>query len=72
MQDIPTNADVRNIQVIFYADEQQVYSTGVTSQEPIRMPVTPKSYVWEIKITGNVPVRSLVMGTSIGETRMVS
>lgn len=72
LQDIPTNADVRNIQVIFYADEQQVYSVGVTSQEPIRMPVTTKAYVWEVKISGNVPVRSLVMGTSIGETRAVS
>jgi hypothetical protein len=72
LANIPTNADVRNIQVIFYADEQQVYSVGVTSQEPVRIPVTGKAYVWEIKISGNVPVRSFVMGTSIGETRAVS
>lgn len=69
LADIPTPADVRNIQVIVFADEQQVFTTGVLNQEPIRMPVTGKAYVWEIKITGNVPVRSVIMGTSIGETR---
>jgi hypothetical protein len=72
LQDIPTQADVRNIQVIIYADDQQVYTTGVLNQEPIRLPVTGKAYVYEVKITGNVPVRSFVMGTSIGETRGVS
>lgn len=69
---IPAQADLRNIQVIFYGDGVQVYSTGVTSQEPIRLPAMPKAYVWEVEITGNVPVRSIVIGTSIGETRMVS
>jgi hypothetical protein len=69
LQDIPTQADVRNIQVILFADEQQVYTTGIFNQEPVRIPVTGKAYVWEIKISGNVPVRSVIMGTSIGETR---
>lgn len=72
LADIPTQADVRNIQVIIYADEQQVFTTGVLNQEPIRMPATGKAYVYEVKITGNVPVRSFVMGTSIGETRGVA
>lgn len=72
LQDIPTQADLRNIQVIIFADEQQVYTTGILNQEPVRLPVTGKAYVWEIKITGNVPVRSVIMGTSLGETRMVA
>jgi hypothetical protein len=72
LQDIPTQADVRNIQVILFADEQQVYATGILNQEPVRIPVTGKAYVWEIKITGNVPVRSVIMGTNLGETRMVA
>ena len=72
LADIPTPADLRNIQVILYADEQQVFTTGVLNQEPIRLPVTGKAYVYEVKITGNVPVRSFVMGTSIGETRGVA
>lgn len=72
LQDIPTPADLRNIQVIIFADEQQVYTTGILNQEPVRIPVTGKAYVWEIKITGNVPVRSVIMGTSLGETRMVA
>lgn len=72
LADIPTQADARNIQVIIYADEQQVFNVGVMNEEPIRLPVTGKAYVYEVKITGNVPVRSFVMGTSIGETRNVS
>jgi hypothetical protein len=72
LEDIPTQADLRNIQVIIFADEQQVYTAGILNQEPIRLPVTGKAYVWEIKITGNVPVRSVIMGTSLGETRMVA
>jgi hypothetical protein len=69
---IPTQADLRNIQVILYADEKQVFSAGITSQEPVRLPVMPKSYVWEIEVTGNVPVRSVIIGTSIGETRLIA
>jgi hypothetical protein len=72
LTDIPTLADLRNIQVIFYANEKQVYSTGVLSQEPLRLPVIGKEYVWEIKITGNVPVRLFAMSTSIGELRNVA
>jgi len=69
---IPTQADLRNIQVIMYADNKQVHAVGVTSQEPIRLPALPKSYVWELEITGNVPVRSIIVGTSIGETRLIA
>lgn len=72
LADIPTRADARNIQVIIYADENQVFTTGVLNQEPIRLPVTGKAYVYEVKISGNVPVRSFIMGTSIGETRGVA
>jgi hypothetical protein len=72
LADLPTQADVRNINIILYADGVQVYNTGVLNQEPIRIPVTGKSYVWEVEITGNVPVRSFIMGTGIGEIRNVS
>jgi hypothetical protein len=72
LADLPTPADLRNINIILYADGVQVYSTGVLNQEPLRIPVTGKSYVWEIEITGNVPVRSFIMGTGIGEIRNVA
>jgi hypothetical protein len=72
LADLPTQADVRNINIILYADGVQVYNTGVLNQEPIRIPVTGKSYVWEVEITGNVPVRSFIMGTGIGEIRNVA
>jgi hypothetical protein len=72
LADLPTQADLRNINIILYADGVQVYNTGVLNQEPIRIPVTGKSYVWEVEITGNVPVRSFIMGTGIGEIRNVA
>lgn len=72
MLDVPTLASTRNIQIIVYADDVQVYSTGVTNQEPVRLPVIGKSYVWEVKISGNVPVRSFAMATNIGELRNVN
>ena len=72
LTDVPAKAANRNIQIIVYADDQQVYATGVTNQEPVRLPVIGKSYVWEIKISGNVPVRSFAMATNIGELRNVN
>jgi hypothetical protein len=72
LADLPTQADIRNINIILYADGVQVYNTGVLNQEPIRLPVTGKAYVWEVEITGNVPVRSFIMGTGIGEIRNVA
>lgn len=71
MEPIPTQADVRNIQVIVNADDAQKFATGVTSQEPVRMPAADKNYVYEVKITGNAPVRSFAMSSSIGELRQV-
>ena len=72
LEDIPTIADSRNIQVLIYADETLLFTTGVVNEEPIRLPATRKAYMYEVKITGNVPVRTFVMGTSIGETRTVA
>ena len=71
LQDIPTLGDVRNVQVIVYADGVQVFATSLTSQEPVRMPPATKSYVWEVEFQGTVPVREFEMATSIGELRTV-
>jgi hypothetical protein len=69
MTDIPTAAEVRNVQVIVNADNAQVFSSGVTSQEPVRMPASNKNYVYEVKLTGNAPIRQFRMATSIGELK---
>jgi hypothetical protein len=70
LQDVPaTSASTRSINIFVYADGKLIFTTGVTSPEPIRMPVATKSYVYEIKITGNTPVRGFDMATSIGELR---
>lgn len=62
----------RYITVTIYADGVQVYSGNVTSQEPIRLPVSTKAYVWEVKFNGNTPLRAFHMATSIGELRALT
>jgi hypothetical protein len=71
LQPIPTLQDTRNIQIILYANGVQVYATGVTSQEPQRLPSANKEYLWEVKITGNVGLRTFAMATSTTELRQV-
>lgn len=71
LQPIPTLQDVSNIQILLFANGVQVYSIGVTGQEPQRLPATKKDYIWEIKITGNVGLREFRMATDITELRMV-
>lgn len=68
---IPTQADSRNVQVIINADNAQKFASGVTSQEPLRLPAADKNYVYEIKITGNTPVRKFAIATTVGELRQV-
>lgn len=71
LKDIPPFGDVRTINVILYADGKEIYSTGITSPDPVRLPANVKAYDWEVKISGNTPVRSFAMATSIGELRQV-
>ena len=71
LQPIPTTQDVSNIQILLFANGVQVYSIGVTGQEPQRLPAGTKDYIWEIKITGNVGLREFRMATDITELRMV-
>lgn len=69
---IPPMALTRSVNILVYADGVLVFNTGATSQEPIRMPVHNKAYNYEIEITGNVPVRSVVLATAVGELRNVN
>jgi hypothetical protein len=71
LQDQPDQADLRNIQAIVVGDGVQVTSAGITSQEPVRMPAGNRYYVYEIKLTGNAPLREFSMATSIAELRKV-
>ena len=68
---IPAIADVRNVNVIINADNAQLYGNGVLNQEPIRLPASNKNYVYEIKLTGNAPIRSFRMATGVGELRQI-
>ena len=65
----PANSDVHFVAVQVYADSVLVFSTGITSNEPIRMPANTKAYAWEVLISGTAPCRQFSMATSISELR---
>lgn len=69
--DIPPYGETRTVNVGVYAEGELVYQTGVTSQEPLRLPAGFKAYNWEVVLSGNTPVRSFVMASSISELRQV-
>jgi len=71
LQDIPPAQGARSINVFIYADGQLIYTTGMFSNEPVRLPVSTKAYEYEIEITGNVPVSGVTIASSIGELRQV-
>lgn len=72
LNDIPIFGSNRYITLIVYADGQQIFTADVLSQEPIRMPAYQKGYVYEIRISGNTPVRMVAMSSSIGELRQIT
>ncbi|MEN6403627.1 MAG: hypothetical protein ABFD94_16920, partial [Armatimonadia bacterium] len=69
--DQPAQADTRNVQAIVIADDTQITSSGFTDDNPVRMPASRKAYSYEVRLTGNAPLRTFRMATSIGELREV-
>jgi len=69
LQNVSAVASLRNIQASIIADDTQIFSQGITSQEPVRLPASNKNYIYEIKLTGNAPIRQFRMATSIGELK---
>jgi len=59
------------VTVTIFADGTQYAQKTVTSTKPVRLPATRKGTTWEVKLTGNVPVRGFVMATTVGELGMV-
>jgi hypothetical protein len=72
LQDIPPLEGSRSINIFLYADGELIYTTGMYSSEPVRLPVSTKAYKFEIKITGNVPVSGVLIAGSIGELKQVA
>jgi len=68
---IPNAAENRNVNFILFSDGVQVYGQGAASQEPMRLPADSKGYIWEVQLTGNAPLRSFKMATSIGELKQI-
>ena len=70
--DIPVLGSTRYITFILYADGVQVFTQNILSQETFRLPALQKGYVYEILLSGNVPVRMAAIASSIGELRQLN
>ena len=52
-----------------YADGDLIFSASVENNKPMLLPAGFKSDAWEIEVSGNKPVRRIVMGTSMAEVK---
>lgn len=71
LQNIPAKAETRVVQAFVYANDKLIATNGFTGQEPVRLPAGQKEYIYEVKLTGNAPLRKFAMATSIGELRQI-
>lgn len=67
----PETPEPRFVQVTVIADQKQVITKTLRDYTPIRMPAGFKAYEWEVQISGNVPVRSFAMATTMQEIKQV-
>lgn len=68
LQPVPVEADLRNMTITFFADEQPFYSKAVKSEESFRIPDTT-GYRWEARVAGNINIKKVVMATSMDEMK---
>lgn len=65
---LPPPASFRTAQVFVYGDQKLQASLSITSFDPVRLPPF-KSREVEVKITGNLNVRSVALATTVPELR---
>jgi len=71
LTNIPPAAETRTVQAFLYANHNLIAQAGFTGQEPVRLPSAQKDYIYEVKLTGNAPLRSFTMASSTTELRQV-
>lgn len=69
LANIPSLADYRSVTAVVYADGVVVFSANIDSFDPVRMGDGFKASTWELEVTGNVPVKSIAVATSIAELK---
>ena len=55
------------VTVNLYAEGTLVFTSNITGNLPVRLPSMTRSYIWEIELIGNVPVRRVAIATSVAE-----
>jgi hypothetical protein len=69
LAELPSAADLRNITAIVLGDDVQITAVGLTGDDPVRMPAAGKAYNYEVKLTGNAPLRTFAMASAIQELK---
>lgn len=68
LQNVPALSALRTAQVTIYGDGALICSLTLGSYSPVRIPAV-RAKQWEIRIAGNIPVRSVTLASSIEEMK---
>ena len=68
LQAVPEEADLRNTTITFFADDKEVYSKALSTEESFRIPATT-GYRWEVRVAGNINIKKIVVATSMDEMK---
>lgn len=66
MEDIPTFPEYRWVTVTLIADGEEVYTRGFDSIQAVRVPAV-RAHSWQVKLAGNLQIRTFAMSTSMRE-----
>lgn len=66
MQNLPTLAGARSVQLLVYADGELKVTMDLQSMHPVRLPAF-KSRAIEFELSGNIDVRSITFATTVPE-----
>jgi len=72
LEPIPEQGDDKYVSVFVYADGDLFYTGQFSNEEPIRLPHGErKATTWEIGLSGNIPVTTFIIATSVEELKRV-
>jgi len=66
LKPLPEKVDAFFAKILFYVDDKLIYSKTVVNDEIFRIPAIT-GYRWSIGLAGNMPVRKVIVGTTVNE-----
>ena len=66
LEDIPTFPEYRTVTVTLIADGEEIYTRSFDSIQAVRIPPV-RAHDWQIRLAGNMQIRSFSMATTMAE-----